>query len=105
VLGLTATFLARECKSLLIGEPARRETQQSIRTIAEGCYGVRKVLQLITVHLAPRQVVLSLQVNFADSLGVSQLETVVQQLQKKVKQRHPEITAVFVTPSAGEQSD
>src|SRR5205085_2654190 len=61
VLAATATFLARESKALLIGEGARGRTMRSICQIAAEQPGVERVNDLVTVHLAPDQVVAALR--------------------------------------------
>ena len=100
VLGATATFLARESKSLLIGEPAREPVVRSIRAMVEGQFGVAEVGRLITVHLAPHQIVALMDVDFADDLRASEVEAIVDVLNRKLKQRHPEVIALFVNPRA-----
>ena len=100
VLGATAAFLARESKSLLIGEPAREPVVRSIRAMVEGQFGVAELDRLITVHLAPHQIVALMDVDFADDLRASEVEAIVGALNRKLKQRHPEVIALFVNPKA-----
>ena len=100
VLGATAAFLARESKSLLIGEPARQPVVQSIRTMAGSQSGIANVDRLITVHLAPQQIVAAMDVDFADDLRASDVEAIVDALDCKLKQKHPEVIALFVNPKA-----
>ena len=100
VLGATAAFLARESKSLLIGEPARETVVRSIGSIARGQAGVADVGRLITVHLAPHQIVASMDVDFSDDLRASEVEAIVAALDRKLKQIHPEVIALFVNPKA-----
>jgi len=66
VLAVTATMLARESKELLIGEPAGARVLKSIMEIARHQDGVERVNGLLTVHLAPSEIVLALSLEFAD---------------------------------------
>jgi cation diffusion facilitator family transporter len=98
VLASTAVFLARECKGLLIGEPARSHTLQSIREIAREQPEVTGIGRLITVHLAPQQIVAVLDVDFVDSLLARDVEAFTDRLERVVKQKHPDVIALFVNP-------
>jgi cation diffusion facilitator family transporter len=98
VLAATAVFLARECKGLLIGEPARSHTLQSIRDTAQEQPEVTGIGRLITVHLAPRQIVAVLDVDFVDHLVARDVEGFTERLERLVKQKHPDVIALFVNP-------
>ncbi|MEO8317233.1 MAG: hypothetical protein ABI561_02815, partial [Bradyrhizobium sp.] len=91
-------FLARESKSLLIGEPAREPTRRSILNIASGTLGVSSIGRLITVHLAPQQIVAAFDIDFVDDLRASEIERATASLERSVKAKHPDVVAVFVTP-------
>lgn len=60
VLAVTAALLARETKGLLIGEAADQPIVESIMHIAEIMEGVAHANGVITVHLAPEQIVVAL---------------------------------------------
>lgn len=100
VLAVTALFLARESKSLLIGEPAREPKRHSIRNIALGTSGVRSIGRLITVHLAPQQIVAAFDIDFADDLRASEIELAAASIEESLKAQHPDIVAVFITPKS-----
>jgi len=100
VLAATAVFLARESKSLLIGEPARELVVRSIDAMVRGHAGVSGVGRLITVHLAPEQIVVSMDVDFANDLRASEVETIVGDLDRQLKEKHKDVIALFVNPRA-----
>jgi divalent metal cation (Fe/Co/Zn/Cd) transporter len=52
----------------------------------------------LTSHLAPDQVVVSLNLEFEDNLRVPQLEDVVLEIERRVRARHPEVTTLFIKP-------
>jgi cation diffusion facilitator family transporter len=99
VLAVTAAFLAHESKGLLIGEPAREPIRRSIIKIATNHAGVSAVGRLVTVHLAPRQIVAALNVDFVDDLRASEVEDVTRSLEQTISQHHPEIVALFLSPT------
>jgi divalent metal cation (Fe/Co/Zn/Cd) transporter len=100
VLAATAIFLARECKGLLIGEPARAQTLQSIRAIAQSLPGVDSLGRLITAPLAPEQIVAILEIDFADYLSAPEVQDLTHKLERLVKQAHSDVIAFFVSPKS-----
>jgi cation diffusion facilitator family transporter len=100
LLAVTATFLARESKGLLIGEGARGSTMRSIRQIAAEQPGVERVNDLVTVHLAPDQVVAALSLEFQDALTTPEIEKAVAAIEGRICKRHPEVVSIFVKPQS-----
>ena len=98
LLGVVSMFLARESKRLLIGEPARRSLVDAIKRCAQAQEGVANVNGLLTIHLAPRQVVCALSIEFEDALQVPSLEKAVEEMEARIRQSHPEVTLLFVKP-------
>ena len=98
VLAATAIFLARECKGLLIGEPALPQVQSSILDIAAEDKAVQQANGVLTVHLGPQQIVVALSIEFQDGLNAPQIEQCIERMEGRLKEHHPEITALFVKP-------
>ena len=98
ILGATAILLARESKSLLIGEQADPHLSRSILAIAGAQPAVSRANGLLTVQLAPDQIVAALSLEFADDLRASQIEDQVIALEQKLRAAHPEIVVLFVKP-------
>ena len=98
LLAATAMFVARESKSLLLGEPAKRAVLDSIRKTVLKNSDVADIGRLVTVHLAPDQIVVALDVNFKDDLLASRIEADVAAFDGQLRTKHPEIVAVFVNP-------
>jgi cation diffusion facilitator family transporter len=105
VLAATAMFLARESKALLIGEGARPRTMRSIRQIAAEQPGVERVNDLVTVHLAPDQIVAALSLEFKDELTTPQIETAVAGIELRICKQHPEVFSIFVKPQSSTTRD
>jgi cation diffusion facilitator family transporter len=98
VLATTSLFLARESKGLLIGEPAREPTRRSILEIAASIPGVSAVGRLITVHLAPHQIVAALHIDFTDDLRASEIEAIAATLEDRICKANPDVTMLFISP-------
>jgi len=98
VLGAIAMLLARESKSLLIGESASGELTRSVMQIAAENPAVHRVNGMLTAQLAPDQILVALSLEFADHLRVPELEERVIEIEDSIRAQHSEITAVFVKP-------
>ena len=100
LLGATAGLLARETKGLLMGEGADQPIVDSIMHIAKVMEGVTHANGVITVHLAPRQIIVALSLEFADELKTPDIEAKVIELERLLCRSHPEVIAVFVKPQS-----
>jgi cation diffusion facilitator family transporter len=98
VLTGVAMLLARESKSLLIGEPAERELVDSILAVAAGVRGVVRANGALTSHLSPDDIVVLLSLEFEDKLCVPELEEVVLEIERVVREKHPQVVSLFVKP-------
>ena len=98
VLAGTASLLARESKSLLLGERADIKLSESILRIAEGGSLATRANGVLTVHLAPDQILVALSLEFADDLRAPQIEDAVINIERKIRAAHPEVVTLFVKP-------
>lgn len=96
ILALTAAFLIFELQSLLTGEGVAPATRQSILSIAKGEPGVHAPNEILTMHFGPQDVLVAMSLDFEDTLPSKDIETAVTNIEKKIKQVHPEVTRVFV---------
>jgi cation diffusion facilitator family transporter len=100
VLAVTASLLVRETKSLLIGEAADPALVDSVIRLSEKVEGIAHANGILAVHLAPRQVVIALSLQFADDLRTPEIEAKVAELERLVCQSHPEVITLFVKPQS-----
>ncbi len=98
VLAATSVALARESKGLLIGERADPQIAVSIEALARAEPGVAAANGVITVQLAPDQIVVALSLEFEDELRTPQIEEAVARLEQRMRTHHPQIVALFVKP-------
>jgi divalent metal cation (Fe/Co/Zn/Cd) transporter len=89
-------LLAYESKGLLIGEGARAAVIAGIERIASEKPGIDRINELLTMHLGPRDVLLTLSLDFDDGLTASRVETVISELETSIKSSFPEVTRVFI---------
>lgn len=104
ILGGTAIWLAYETKGLLIGESANPEVVQSIRNIAKHLPGVEHVNEVLTMHMGPEFILVTISVDFQDSVTSQEMERSVAKLDKEIKAHHPFVKRVFVEAEARRRS-
>ena len=100
VLAVTAALLARETKGLLMGEAADQPIVDSIIRIAEATEGVAHANGIITVHLAPEQIIVALSLEFSDELRTTDIEVKVSELETRLRDLQPTVIALFVKPQS-----
>jgi cation diffusion facilitator family transporter len=98
VLAAVAIVLARESKNLLIGERADPVLQKAIRDAADRERCVRSVRRVLTTHMAPDQVIATMDVEFDDSLTIPDVEKLIGRIEGGLRDRHPELSRVFIRP-------
>lgn len=96
ILAGVATWLAYECKGLLIGESARGETVEGIRALASAEDSIVAVQRLMTLHMGPGRILVNLSVDFDDARSAGELEAAVSRLERDVKHAYPNVRWVFV---------
>jgi divalent metal cation (Fe/Co/Zn/Cd) transporter len=98
ILGTIAVALAQESKSLLIGEQADPALRTAIAEIAKRVSSVEDAEVVFAVQLAPEQVVVALGVRFPDDLTAVDIAKQIHEIERAVRQRHPEVMGVYVRP-------
>ena len=96
ILGAVACLLAWETKGLLIGEAADPEIQHRIREIISVHSGVKRVNELITMHMGPQSILVNISLDFADGLSSNAVEEAVAELNVRIKQAVPDVHRVFI---------
>jgi cation diffusion facilitator family transporter len=100
ILAGVAGLLARESKGLLIGERADPSLSEAILRTASGIAGVCSANSIMTVQLAPHNVIATLSLDFFDYLRAPDIERAVIELEAQVRAAHPDVSALFVKPQS-----
>jgi cation diffusion facilitator family transporter len=101
ILGVTALLLAYESKGLLIGEAADPELVKSLHDLACEKDGIVGVGYILTVHSAPDQVTVMMNVDFRDDLLARDVERIVAEVETEARERWPHVRKLFVRPMHG----
>lgn len=96
ILAAVACWLAWETKGLLIGEAADPETQRRIREIVSAHPGIKRINELITLHMGPQSILVNMSVGFADGLSSNDVEAAVADFNRRIKQAMPDVRRVFI---------
>lgn len=100
ILSVVAIFLAHESKGLIVGESVDPRVVKGIQAIAEADPDVRRVRRTLTMHFAPDQVLLNIDIEFAPELQASSLALVVDRLEARIRKEYPVIKSIFVEAEA-----
>ena len=100
ILGATAFWLAWETKSLLIGESARPGLVEGVRRLARDVPEIERVGDVLTLHMGPEFVLVTLTVDFRDNCPAGRVETAVATLNRAIKAEFPRVKRIFVEAEA-----
>ena len=98
VLVGVATFLAREIKSLLVGEAADPAIEQHVAAVAAADPNVERVIRVLTMQQGPGEVVVAAKLGFKAKLETTQLVEVINEFERNLKARAPEVRWSFIEP-------
>jgi divalent metal cation (Fe/Co/Zn/Cd) transporter len=104
VFGLCVAFAAIGISTLthsaLLGEGVTPEVRERTLSVIEGTPGVLKVTQFLSMHLGPEAVILGLKVRFRPKMVLEELETVIDDIEVRVRTAAPEMKKIFVEPDS-----
>ena len=98
LLVAVAAFMANETRSLLTGEAALPSVVADIRRILSDDPRVVEVIEVLSLHLGPREILVGVTIDFDDDLPGGEIERAAQDLSEKLRSEHPEITRLFLRP-------
>lgn len=96
ILAMVAVILAIECKGLLIGESARSATVRGIRALIHARAGVKTINELLTMHLGPNDILVTLSLDFTEDLSADDVEALITEMETEIKASYPEVSRLFV---------
>jgi cation diffusion facilitator family transporter len=96
ILTLLALVLFHETKSLLIGEGVSDADLRKIRTAIAIVPEVKEVVNILTMHLGPEEILVNLDINFADGLSTDQVEEAIDKVEREIQKELPAVKKIFV---------
>ncbi|PZQ56066.1 MAG: cation diffusion facilitator family transporter [Novosphingobium pentaromativorans] len=98
VLAGVAMLLARESKELLIGEAADPVLIAQIREVLDGHPRIDAVNHIRTIHTSPQAIFIAISADFSDDLRMGDAETLIEDLERRMKALSPWITSIYIRP-------
>jgi cation diffusion facilitator family transporter len=96
VLAIVAFILARTSRGLLLGEAASPKSRQAIKEAIESHPNVVKLIELLTMHLAPRQILINAHVNLRDDLVTDEIERTNEEIESLIRKAEPKVEMIFL---------
>ncbi|HTM10847.1 MAG TPA: cation diffusion facilitator family transporter [Verrucomicrobiae bacterium] len=96
ILAAVAVLLAYESKGLLVGEGVDPDMLRDIRRLSESDPGVISVKRAMTMHFGPDTILLAMDIRFRPDISAAELERTVDRVEKKIRDRHPEVKHIFI---------
>jgi cation diffusion facilitator family transporter len=100
ILVFVSVILARESRSLLMGEGIMPENQKRIIAIAEKDTAVVKVQHLLSTYQSPEVIVLMLIITFKDGLETADINEAIERIRSSIKHVFPLVRFVIIQPEA-----
>jgi len=98
VLVGVATFLAREVKSLLVGESADPLVIAAAEKLVEDDPNVEKMLRILSIQQGPGEIVVAMKLKFRDGLTTQELVAAINAFEAELEKRVPEVKWTFIEP-------
>ncbi len=98
ILTAISFLLARESRSLLMGESVDESTVDAVIKISESDEAIEKVFYPLTVYLSPEEIVLVLETVFKNDLTTKQINEAIERIQAEIQSQYPDIKKIFIEP-------
>ena len=104
VLAVVAFALARTSRGLLLGETANPKSVRAIVQAIESHPNVVKVVELLTMHLAPKQILINAHINVRDDLVTGDIVKTVEEVEELIKRAEPKVEMIFLETARQNES-
>src|SRR6185295_11772952 len=89
VLAVVAFVLARSSRGLLLGEAANPKVLAAIKQAIESHPNVERVVELLTMHLAPKQILINAHVKLRPELRTDEIVKSILEVEDRIKRAEP----------------
>ncbi len=105
ILVCTAMWLAYETKGLLIGEGANVHVVNGIKAIIGKESSINHMNEVLTMHMGPEYVLVTVSVDFSDHATTEEIESAVAYLDYEIKEAYPNVKRVFIEAESMTQKE
>jgi cation diffusion facilitator family transporter len=96
VLIIVAITMVKESRGLLVGESADYKIVEGIYDLVNKEPKVKTLYFPLTMHLAPNEILLALDVEFQKEMKVDELFKTVAQLEEQIKREFPSVKKIYI---------
>jgi cation diffusion facilitator family transporter len=100
ILVIVSSILARESRSLLMGEGVSTLTKEKICSLVEGDDHVVKVQHILSTYQSPSEVLLMLIVAFKEDLDTEEINVAIDRIRDTVKAEFKLVRFVIIQPES-----
>jgi len=98
LLIVVSIILARESRSLLMGEGIAQVTKTKIKTLIEKDTEVVSVQEILSTYLSPSEIVMIVMVAFREDLTGKQINAAIAKIRAEIKDQSELVKFVFIQP-------
>jgi len=98
LLVFVSFILARESRSLLMGEGIAPDTKKRIKELVEIDGSVTCVKNMLSTYQSPEEIVLMLLVDFKNDLTTDEITEAISRLRETIKKEFPLVEYIFIQP-------
>lgn len=100
ILVVVSAILARESRSLLMGEGVSVQTRDKICHLVEGDEHVIKVQHILSTYQSPTEVLMMLIVAFHEDMDTSEINAAIDRIRDEVKREFKFVRFVMIQPES-----
>jgi cation diffusion facilitator family transporter len=98
VLVGVAIFLAREIKSLLVGEAADPGLIKVAEELVDADPNIDKIIRMLTIQQGPGEILVAMKLKFRAGIETGALCGIINAFEERLEQRVPEVKWSFIEP-------
>jgi cation diffusion facilitator family transporter len=98
LLGIIATVLAIETRSLLLGEAASEDDIAEIRAAILDDDATVRLIHMRTEHIGPERILVGAKVEFARGLDIAQVASAIDRCEADIRKRVPIVELIYLEP-------
>jgi cation diffusion facilitator family transporter len=102
ILVVVSLILARESRSLLMGEGIKKDTKKRIQEITEGDKDVLSLMHLMSTYQSPEEILVMMIVAFEPGLDTAQINDAIDRIREEIKAEFGRIRFLIIQPDVFE---
>jgi cation diffusion facilitator family transporter len=103
LLVCVSLILARESRSLLMGEGIAPETQKKMTALIETDPAVAKVMHVLSTYQSPEEVVLMIFIAFKEDLDTADINEAIDRIRETIKSEFDLVRYILIQPEVYEE--